>query len=333
MIRHCNTYNRIPSHISTMGRVIMFVWITCCPVISKAYIGDYDGMVVINPIELKQGDIFSFNCDGADVECQRIEVGIHPAVTGKTDWTLILETEEHSIAFNTRKVERNRYDFDHDESIEITMSMDGQMLWSKDFGRQLPITRSPIYLRAQLNGKEITIAVGDGMLDIVGKVEYHGFVDKASVTSEYDIVVNRHSYLYIPKPEIPQIYADECAIREALRECNDVRCSIWEYFDEDVETDIAVKGGRYKVALLPSETGGYDIIYMSGAEIEPHRWCTGALKGHLIPTPFVDTYNLQWIDSAGKRIDDLTPYATIEGAIMSLVFPIQNAKFRFVHSN
>lgn len=47
-------------------------------------------------------------------------------------------------------------------------------------------------------------------------------------------------------------------------------------------------------------------------------------------TPFADTFTLYWIDSTGKEIDDGTPYVAMEGIIMSLVFPIQKAKFRFV---
>lgn len=305
------------------------------PIDLSAYIGDYDGILCIEPATVNKDDSFHFECKGEDVVRQRIEVGVHPLYTGKIDWTLKLNdaTDAHSVEINVRKDERNKYDFNHDECIVITLFIDGKEMLTKDFGNRLPISKSPIYMRIQSDGKEIALSAGAGKLESAGSVAYNGFFSNATVSSAHDISLDRYSSLHIPKPLIPQIYPDVAAVEYALSNCNDSRCAIWEYYDEEVETRIALKGGRYKFALLPSEKGGYDIIYLSGAEVDPFRWSAGALKGRLIPTPFSDTFTLYWIDSAGKEIADLTPYATFDGIIMSLVFPIQKAKFRFVRSN
>lgn len=304
------------------------------PLAAVAYIGEYDGAITVNPVAVKAGDALTFSCYGDDAEGQRIEVGVHPDATGKIDWTLTLNDtiDNRTINVNVRKVERNKYDFDHDESIVISMTVDGKEMFSKDFGRSLSISKSTIFLRLEPDGKRISISAGSRYLEPAGSIDFEGFVDVASVSSRYNITVDRHSALYIPVPNIEQIYPDEQSVTDALARCTDNRCGIWEFFDEDVETDMALKGGRYKLALLPSSAGGYDLIYLSGAEIASHRWSPGALKGRLIPTPFANTYNMYWVDSEGKAIDDMSPYATVEGAIMSLFFPLQKANFRFMKS-
>lgn len=321
--------------VSSISRIILLTAFLINPVIGAAYIGDYDGIIVTEPIELKGGEEFRFDGVSNGVDGQRIEIGIQPASTGKTDWILVLDdtVHNHSISLHTRLIERNKYDFDHDESIAISLSIDGEELLNEDFGKRLPISKSPIYLRVQSDGDEIIVSAGDHKLETAGRVSYSGFIDRACISSKYDIVINRYSSLYIPGPAISRKFLDETAVMDALHKCTDIRCGIWEYFDEEVETRIAMKGGRYKLALLPSENGGYDLIYLSGAEINPARWHAGAIKGHLALTPFADTFTLYWVDSSGKEIFDQTPYAAIEGAIMSLVFPLQKARFRFVRTN
>lgn len=321
--------------ISCCSGILLLFALLSNPMAVGAYVGDYDGFVEIKPVNVKSGEIFCFDCRGDDAERQRIEVGISPASLGKTDWNMTLNdtTGNHVIRINAKRIERNKFDFDHDESIAISLSIDGEELLKKDFGKHLPISKSPVYLRVQFDGKEIILSAGSGTLETAGKIDYDGFVDYAGISSEYDITIIRHSALFMPRPIIPQVYDDETSVLAALSECTDSRCGIWDFFDEEVETRIALKGGRYRLAMLPSDNGGYDLIYLSGAEIEPFRWNAGALKGHMSPTPFADTFTLYWIDSTGKEINDGTPYVAMDGVIMSLVFPIQKAKFRLVKGN
>lgn len=327
-----HTSHSTVSSILTCLRFTLLLVILAIPIQASAYIGDYDGIISLDHVSIKAGESYSFPCRGIDVERQRIEVGIHANATGKIDWSLSLNDtiDNRTILINLRRTEHNKYDFDHDESIVLTLSVDGNQLLKKDFGHILPISKTPIFLRAQLNGNSIDLWAGAKLLEYAGNVPFDGFADTAKITSRYDITLDRSYNLFVPVPDIPQICPDEAAISELLSRCKDSRCGIWDFFDEEVETEIALKGGRYKVALLPSESGGYDVIYISGAAVDSSRWNAGALKGHLTPTPFADTFTLYWIDSQGKKIDDMTPYATIEGAIMSFVFPIQKAKFRFV---
>lgn len=306
-----------------------------CAHSATAYVGDYDGIVVGEPIGLKRDSTFLVDCEGINAERQRIEFGFKPTQIGKfgVEMTFNDSIDNHVISLNARLCERNKYDFDHDASIVVSLSIDGMQQFEKDFGNKLPTSKSPIYIRTEFTGEKIIVSAGGDDLDIAGKINYVGFIDNVTIRPQYDLVINRYSSLHIPRPIIPQLYADGKAVGEALSKCENSNCGIWTYFDEEVETRVAMKGGRYKLAMLPADDGGYDLIYLSGAEVDPYRWNPGALKGHLIPTPFANTFTLYWIDSAGKEIADETPYASIEGAIMTLVFPLQKAKFRFVKNN
>lgn len=332
MLQTVRTYTGKTDGASVVFRMILALALYMVPGVTYAYVGDYDGFVEIDPVVLDAGDRFRFKCRDVDVTAQRVEVGVHPKGKGKIDWDMELcdTVNDHVIVINVKRVELNKYDFDHDENIEISLYVDGDKLMCENLGHRLPMSRTPIYLRAQLNGNSIALWAGAKELYHVGSVNYSGFASGASVTSAHDITIDRHMSLHIPKRIIPKIYPDLQAVEEALSRCDDPRCHAWDFFDEEVETRIALKGGRYRLALLPSDSEGFNLIYMSGAEIEPGRWEPGMLKGRLIPTPFADTFTLYWIDSAGKDISDGTPYATIEGVVMTLVFPLQKAKFRFV---
>lgn len=103
---------------------------------------------------------------------------------------------------------------------------------------------------------------------------------------------------------------------------------IWEFLDRENDPVRARPGGRYCVALLADGSGGYDIIYMGGAEVNRDAWKPGMLKGHLSPTPFVGQYDLMWVDAMMKPIEnDIS--ATIEEALMTLGFPLLKSRMRF----
>lgn len=73
---------------------------------------------------------------------------------------------------------------------------------------------------------------------------------------------------------------------------------IWIYLDRDTDDRYALLGGRYEVAILKNaHADSYDIIYLSGAEVNASIWQPGMLKGRLISTQFDDHYDLIWLDS------------------------------------
>lgn len=104
----------------------------------------------------------------------------------------------------------------------------------------------------------------------------------------------------------------------------------WEYLDRANDPELAVPGGRYTLALTATSDGGYDIIYVAGAEVNAPDWHTGMLRGHLSPTQFADHFTLQWIDSDMRTISTDLHADFSTGSILSLQFPLYSSTLRFV---
>ncbi|MCH5346984.1 MAG: hypothetical protein J1E63_07730 [Muribaculaceae bacterium] len=105
--------------------------------------------------------------------------------------------------------------------------------------------------------------------------------------------------------------------------------AIWEYLDGTTDPNMAVAGGRYRLATITDGAGGYHLIYLGGATISPAIWQPGMVKGHLSPTIFANHYNVTWNDSQAEPIT-LDVSANVEqGAILSIAFPRYRATLRF----
>lgn len=101
----------------------------------------------------------------------------------------------------------------------------------------------------------------------------------------------------------------------------------WQYQDRDIEEKWLQLGGRYMVAVV-SAPGGYDIIYVSGAQVHPDQWQTGLLKGHLTKTIFDGHYDLTWIDATFQPISE-DAYAMFDnGVLLTLNFPVYRSQMR-----
>lgn len=102
----------------------------------------------------------------------------------------------------------------------------------------------------------------------------------------------------------------------------------WEYLDRDMSDDVLRLGGRYTIALVETEAG-YDMIYVSGAQVKKRMWTTGMLKGRLEKTIFTDNFKASWIDATFRPID-LDVQATFEsGVILAVKFPVYKSQVRF----
>lgn len=101
----------------------------------------------------------------------------------------------------------------------------------------------------------------------------------------------------------------------------------WQYQDRDMEDRWLRLGGRYTLAVVSSDKG-YDIVYISGAQVNAPQWREGMLKGHIDKTIFDGHYDLEWIDATFQPIAQ-DAYAAIEnGVLMTLNFPIYKSSLR-----
>lgn len=103
----------------------------------------------------------------------------------------------------------------------------------------------------------------------------------------------------------------------------------WDYLDRNTDDDLFAFGGKYSLAIIQQSDNNYAIVYIDGAKLYPELWHPGKTKGMLSGTPFINTYNLIWLDSRLSLIDE-EMYATIDGNILTLNFPIRKSIVRFV---
>lgn len=118
------------------------------------------------------------------------------------------------------------------------------------------------------------------------------------------------------------------ALDEYLAQSSDPVEGYWHYLDRDMQGDWLRLGGRYSLAVVGKD-GGYDLIYIDGAQVKKSLWQPGMIKGHITPTIFSGNYDLSWIDATMEPIGD-DAYATIEnGVLLTLVFPEYKSQVRF----
>lgn len=123
---------------------------------------------------------------------------------------------------------------------------------------------------------------------------------------------------------------DEETLVEYFRQSTDPIEGFWKYLDRDIDTRWSVLGGFYRLAIVRNNDGGYDIIYISGAENRAHLWRPGMRKGSMSPTRFENHYDLQWHTTA---LEDAGPECTADitdSVILRLNLPLHHAAIRFV---
>lgn len=107
----------------------------------------------------------------------------------------------------------------------------------------------------------------------------------------------------------------------------------WEYLDRDTDPAKVSAGGRYVVATVADGNGGYDIVYLGGAETFGDDWAPLDVKGRLVPTPFIDHFDLEWIAADSRTLRSETSADFMSGrAVLRLNFPLLNSSIRFRRS-
>ena len=120
--------------------------------------------------------------------------------------------------------------------------------------------------------------------------------------------------------------------REALDEyfsaTSDPIEGYWKYLDRDMSDEWLRLGGRYTIAVVRADDG-YDLIYISGAQVKKSLWHEGMLKGHMTKTIFSGNYDATWIDATMEPIDNDVQATVENGVILTVNFPVYKSQVRF----
>lgn len=103
----------------------------------------------------------------------------------------------------------------------------------------------------------------------------------------------------------------------------------WEAFDHSLDDDQLRSGGDYRLAMLRAPEG-YELYYISGANVNASLWQPGHLKGRLIRTADPAIFDLTWYDAAGIPFNYGLKAHHDTPTTLTLHFPNQRSQIRFI---
>lgn len=187
-------------------------------------------------------------------------------------------------------------------------------------------------IRISYDGDSLAIAAGCRQLTGVGKICYRPYGDSISfgyfAGEKSRVTVKRIEYFTKPikATQYSTTYTKE-KLDSVFAASNDPNEGYWKYLDRKMDDKKMRLGGKYTLAIVKSPDG-YQILYADGASTMPDIWKPYMTKGIMKATPFIGTFDLQWIDSEKEIIPD-EGYATFEEGILTINLPINGTSVRF----
>ena len=120
---------------------------------------------------------------------------------------------------------------------------------------------------------------------------------------------------------------DPDLLNEYLQASLDWLEGYWQPLDRSLDEALLRLGGDYRFALVRAENG-YDLIYLSGAKINPDAWRRGMLKASLRPSGIKDVWNIVWYDSMHAPLSHELKAQFDNNGTLSIQFPYQNSQLR-----
>lgn len=120
-------------------------------------------------------------------------------------------------------------------------------------------------------------------------------------------------------------------IKHIVESSNDSIVGFYKYLDRENDPRIASPGGKYNIAVVPTEEKGkYDVLYINNALTFSHIWKLGMRKAILTKTIFVNHFDVEWYDSKQTYMnDEISATLTLENTVLEFNFPVYKAKIRF----
>lgn len=103
---------------------------------------------------------------------------------------------------------------------------------------------------------------------------------------------------------------------------------IWQMFDRALDENNLRPGGDYRLAVIANDEGGYDMVYLDGAEKNVNSWQPGMVKGVMTPTRFRNVFNVKWHDADGNPIQTEVKAEFQDPDMLSVQMPYLNSSFR-----
>ena len=267
-----------------------------------------------------------YSADGRRHSRGATQCGIAVNITAG-DTTMVMLGERDTAPFDDILGERHA-------TLSVTRHTTGRVdtLATWQFTDGLDLRGGLNAVAADVNGNTLTVLAGDRHLQVRGTVTLphatgaarvavaagsaaHVTLERTVLYLSDDVTVNRDTGM------------DAATLEQHFATSRDPNEGFYTYLDRDMDEKRARLGGRYTVALVRNGDG-YDIIYVSGAQICPGDWYAGRLKGVLRRKAFTASYDLTWLDATGHSAPDES-YASLEGgSILTLHFPLLDTTMR-----
>lgn len=127
--------------------------------------------------------------------------------------------------------------------------------------------------------------------------------------------------------ESPVVHTNE-ELTAHFKQSKDRMEGYWSVFDRSIDEELLKLGGDYRLALVASGDGGYDVLYIDGARVNRKSWKPGMKKAELYPTPFPGIYDVTWYDAEGEPLSHDIKAQLDTPRTLSIQFPYHNTTLR-----
>ncbi|MDE6485083.1 MAG: hypothetical protein K2L14_06800 [Duncaniella sp.] len=266
-----------------------------------------------------------------------LKVSARAAAADKSSgWALMFVADTDTMSVNLNIRQAGYFDpFDHSDATVSVMS-GHKKIGSATFTSELASSPGEYNtLTVNISSRHITISGGHRHLARLLDIDNPLPVVPARVMFEAKgkVEVSEMTASVIPVPELVAATAwtaQEIADYLTTSPLDPIE-GYWDYLDRNTTPRRAREGGRYTLAIVKSKDrpGTYDILYLSGARVYSDKWMPAMRKGRLIPTDYIDHYDLEWID-ATFRLRTLDMHASVEqSSILTLSFHLLHSSLRF----
>lgn len=124
-------------------------------------------------------------------------------------------------------------------------------------------------------------------------------------------------------------WTDPLLLETYLQESLDPMEGYWQILDRSFDETLLRPGGDYLFAMVKKHDG-YDLLYLSGATVNPQLWQPGMTKATLHPCGITGVWDISWTDSNGHSIRQNIKAQKDAAGVLNVNFPYYNSTMRLI---
>lgn len=277
-----------------------------------------------SPVSLSFGDIYKITDLTDSAAIKSVETGVEIR-EDEAGWKLVIDNYAgDSLSIGLQIIELNKGDFDHREVLRASVTLNDSTVYSNDLTKGVATHRGTNFLKASISSSGLTLSIGSRTLSQIFRLNGFNRIGSAKIVAGGKATIHRTVIVTIPAREKGRKH-----VAAPYTDINDG--AVWKYIDHEIDPSYARRGGDYCLRSVRTDNG-YDLVYISGATVCPENWTAGDIKGRLIESAVSGNYDLIWI---GSELDSdfRDAHGVIENDIMTLTFPFDKARLRFVRQH